>query len=88
VRQRLLVSGRVQGVFFRASTREFARSQGATGWVRNLPNGRVEICVEGTPEQVAAVREWAATDPRFADVERVEVIDEDETQEFSDFSVR
>jgi len=68
-RRRLTVRGRVQGVAFRASTREAARRVGASGWVRNLPDGGVEAVVEGTGDQVAAVLAFCRTGPSFARVD-------------------
>lgn len=58
-RCRAFVSGRVQGVFFRQSTAERAREAGVAGWVRNLPDGRVEMLLEGSPEAIEAVLSWA-----------------------------
>ena len=72
-RAHVLVSGRVQGVFFRHSTQKAARSRGVAGWVRNLPDGRVEACFEGSPQSVDAMIEWCRTGPRHADVNEVTV---------------
>jgi acylphosphatase len=63
-----LVAGRVQGVFFRAATREQAQRLGLTGYARNLPDGRVEILVCGEPDQVAQLREWLRSGPPGARV--------------------
>lgn len=79
VRSHIWVAGRVQGVFFRQETARKARSRGLAGWVRNLPDGRVEAVLEGPPEDVAAVVEWAGSGPPMAHVEHVEV--EEETPE-------
>ncbi len=57
--RRLLVEGRVQGVFFRASTARRAEAAGVVGWVRNLPDGRVEAWLEGPREAVEQVERWA-----------------------------
>ena len=65
---RCLVAGRVQGVFFRASTREQASRLGLTGYARNLPDGRVEVLVCGVPEHVAQLREWLRSGPPMAEV--------------------
>jgi acylphosphatase len=74
--RRLVVHGHVQGVFFRASTRQRAREVGATGWVRNNPDGTVEMVVEGEPDAVSAVERWVRDGgPRGARVERVEAED-------------
>lgn len=69
----LLISGRVQGVGFRAAMAQEARRLGVTGWVRNLADGRVEAMIEGDPERLAAMLEWARHGPPLAFVERVEV---------------
>jgi acylphosphatase len=79
VRSHIWVAGRVQGVFFRQETARNARSRGVAGWVRNLPDGRVEAVLEGPPEDVAAVVEWAGAGPPMARVAHVEV--EEETPE-------
>jgi acylphosphatase len=73
VRYRVLVSGRVQGVFFRDSCRRLAVEHGVTGWVRNLPDGRVEAVFEGLADDVARLVEWARHGPRLAVVEDVSV---------------
>lgn len=58
VARHVLVDGRVQGVFFRASTRREARRAGVRGWVRNRPDGRVEAHLEGPPDAVDEVLDW------------------------------
>ena len=73
VRYRVLISGRVQGVFFRDSCRRLAEQHGVAGWVRNLPDGRVEAVFEGLPEDVCRLLDWAHTGPRLAVVEAVAV---------------
>jgi acylphosphatase len=65
---RCLVGGRVQGVFFRASAREQAQRLGLTGYVRNLPDGRVEVLACGSVEALARMRDWLRTGPPQADV--------------------
>jgi acylphosphatase len=72
-RRHILVSGRVQGVFFRASTRDVAREAGCTGWVRNLDDGRVEAEVQGPAEAVDRVVAHCRSGPSQARVESVEV---------------
>lgn len=67
----LIVRGRVQGVAFRAHTLEEARRIGVAGWVRNRPDGSVEAVVEGTPEQLAAMRSACRQGPRFARVDEL-----------------
>lgn len=66
VRYRVFVSGRVQGVFFRDSCRQIAEELGVTGWVRNLPDGRVEAVFEGTRDDVQKVVDWTRHGPRRA----------------------
>lgn len=88
VRAHIYVSGIVQGVFFRATMREVARRNGVTGWVRNLPDGRVEAVLEGPEEAVKRVIEWAHRGPPLARVERVEVHWERYRGEFDDFTIR
>ncbi|MCH8553347.1 MAG: acylphosphatase [Natronospirillum sp.] len=68
----LLVSGRVQGVFYRGSTQQTAQSLGLTGWVRNLSDGRVEIVAEGEPEQLQKLYDWCHAGPIAAKVSGVE----------------
>lgn len=75
---RCLVAGRVQGVSFRASTREKAMELGVRGWVRNLPDGRVEALLQGEAEAVEALKKWLWRGPTLAQVvdvqsERVEI---------------
>jgi acylphosphatase len=81
IRRRIVVHGRVQGVFFRDATREFAERNGVAGWVRNREDGTVEALLEGTPESVQAVIDFASEGPSHADVRDVDVIDESVTDE-------
>ena len=67
--KRCLVSGRVQGVFFRASTREQAQRLGVTGYARNLPDGRVEVVACGPDERVADLCIWLQSGPPQAQVD-------------------
>jgi acylphosphatase len=76
IRRRVWVSGRVQGVAFRASARHQARAAGVAGFARNLADGRVEAVFEGTPEAVATLLAWCREGPGHARVERVEVSEE------------
>ncbi len=71
-RVHVLVSGRVQGVFFRAHTQEKARSLGLSGWVRNLPDGRVEIVAEGEEGKIDDFLSWVRVGPSAARVEGVQ----------------
>jgi acylphosphatase len=64
-------------VFFRAEARDRARRSGVGGWIRNLPDGRVEAVFEGPPDAVDALVQWCRQGPRGADVQEVEVTGED-----------
>jgi acylphosphatase len=86
-RVRVRVSGRVQGVFFRAETRDRARSLRLDGWVRNAPDGSVEAVFEGDPERVESMVAWCRRGPRGAEVDDVEVVTEEPRDE-QGFSVR
>jgi acylphosphatase len=77
VRRRVVAHGKVQGVFFRDSTREEAERRGVTGWVRNTPKGTVEAVFEGDPDMVDAMIWFVRDGPGSADVDRVEVDDEE-----------
>lgn len=87
VRKRVTVSGRVQGVFFRDSTRERAAAHGVAGWARNMPDGTVEAVLEGEAEAVERVLRFLRSGPSHADVDDVEVRDE-EPEGLSGFSIR
>ena len=73
VRAHVFVSGRVQGVYYRANTRESARDRGVDGWVRNLDDGRVEAVFEGSSEPVEGMVEWCHTGSPSAVVDDVDV---------------
>jgi acylphosphatase len=75
VARRAVVRGRVQGVFFRQATVERARRLGVTGWVRNTPEGTVEIHAEGEPDAVEELLDFARGGPPAAHVDRVDVRD-------------
>ena len=79
IRRRALVSGRVQGVFFRDHTVREAHRLGVAGTVRNLRDGRVEIVAEGPPDAVDALLRWAHDGPGRATVDDVTVVDEEPT---------
>ena len=73
VRYRVLISGRVQGVFFRDTCRRMAERHGVSGWVRNRPDGSVEAVFEGSAGEVSRLVEWSHHGPRSAVVENVRV---------------
>jgi len=87
VRYRVLISGRVQGVFFRDTCRRMAREHGVSGWVRNLPDGRVEAVFEGRAEDVGRLVEWARRGPSRAVVAGV-VVQAEPPEGLSTFLVR
>ena len=70
------VSGKVQGVWYRASTQREAAALGVSGWVRNLEDGRVELVAEGPSDAVGRLEAWLRTGPPHAHVERVDVREE------------
>lgn len=86
VRRHVVVRGRVQGVFFRDSCRQAARSNGVTGWVRNRPDGAVEAVFEGSRDAVDAMVRWCHDGPPRAHVSTVQVDDEQPTGE-TDFAI-
>ena len=87
VRRRVVVHGDVQGVFFRDSTEKEAGSRGVAGWIRNRDDGAVEAVFEGDEDAVTALVEFCRSGPSKADVERVEV-EEEEPEGLDGFSVR
>lgn len=88
VRAHVFVIGRVQGVFFRSETLYEARRRKVTGWVRNLPDGRVEAVFEGERGDVEKLIEFCRRGPPGARVTKVQVFWEDHTEDFKDFKIR
>ncbi len=84
----IFVTGRVQGVFFRQSTRVMAIKNNVNGWVSNLDDGRVEIIAEGDESNINALAEWCKTGPANSRIDEFELIDENSTGEFKIFEVR
>ena len=84
-RVHIFISGRVQGVFFRQKTKQQAERLDVTGWVRNLPDGRVEAVFEGEEKAVKALEEYCHHGPSSAVVTNVDSIWEPYRGEFSDF---
>ncbi len=83
----VFVSGRVQGVGFRWTAIDQAKSLGLAGWVRNLPDGRVEAWIEGAPDAVDAMLAWLETGPQLAEVSGLEV-QRVEPEQLDDFIAR
>jgi acylphosphatase len=75
-RVHVYISGKVQGVWFRASTKKIADELNLNGWVRNLPDGRVEAVFEGNPEAIERILEWCWKGPPGARVDKVEFTEE------------
>jgi len=87
IRKHVIVSGRVQGVWFRGSTQNKAERLGVAGWVRNLSDGRVEAVFEGPVDLVDTAVIWCRSGPSFAAVDSVEV-ESQEPEGLATFSVR
>lgn len=87
-RAHVYVSGRVQGVFFRATTQREASKRNVSGWVRNLRDGRVEAVFEGEEDIVKEMVDFCRHGPSMANVKNVEVEWEENRNEFSEFEVR
>jgi acylphosphatase len=87
-RVRVLISGRVQGVFFRATAAREAGRLGLTGWIRNLPDGRVEGAFQGPESSIDKIVAWCASDRAPGRVAGVDVEPEDIDPREHDFRVR
>lgn len=87
-RAHLFISGRVQGVFYRAFTEDVALSLGLKGWVRNLPDTRVEAVFEGDRELIEKAIKKCYEGPPYAKVEHIDVIWEDNLENLPDFRIR
>jgi len=87
IRVHLIIEGRVQGVWFRESTRRKALSLGVTGWVRNLPDGTVEVVAEGDEDKVKELVKWCHKGPPAAKVTNVREEKEEYLGEFDSFDV-
>jgi acylphosphatase len=88
MRARIVISGRVQGVYFRASARNVACTQQLSGWVQNRIDGAVEALVEGEEEAVQAFIAWCHDGPPGAHVTDVQTVMDQPTGEFQGFRVR
>lgn len=84
----VMITGRVQGVWFRATTRQKAEQIGITGWVRNTRDGCVEAIFEGEENCVKEMIEWCHRGPPLAKIENVEVKNQSLTNGFDDFSIK
>jgi acylphosphatase len=84
----LFISGRVQGVFFRAETQNQAQRLNLKGWVRNLRDGRVEVLLEGDEDNVNRMIAWCHKGPALSIIEKVDYIEELFKDEFDDFEIK
>ncbi|MGC8605413.1 MAG: acylphosphatase, partial [Desulfomonilaceae bacterium] len=87
IRRRVIVTGKVQGVAFRAYSRSAARQIGVVGWVRNLPNGSVETVIEGDSNSVGLMLAWLKKGSPHSKVDDMVIIEERSTGEFTDFEI-
>ena len=84
----IFVTGRVQGVFFRQSTKVMAIQNNVKGWVRNLDDGRVEIVAQGETQDIDNLAHWCKTGPANSRVDEFELSEENISDEFENFEVR
>ena len=84
----VFISGRVQGVFFRSNTKRIADNLGIKGWVRNLPDGRVEVVAEGKKDRIDDLIKFLKKGPEAGIVDNVEIETKDFIGEFQGFSIR
>ena len=87
IRVRLIIKGRVQGVWFRESTRRKARSLGVAGWVRNRSDGSVEVLAEGPEDRVKDLVSWCHNGPPYSEVSQVNESREEWSGEFKSFDI-
>ena len=85
---RIIVSGRVQGVFFRAYTRKTAQRLGLKGYARNLSDGTIEVVAQGSEEMLKKLVEFCRKGPMFAKIENVDINEEKIKEEFERFEIR
>ncbi|HPQ45210.1 MAG TPA: acylphosphatase [Syntrophales bacterium] len=86
-RVHVFVTGRVQGVFFRAETKKQASGFGLAGWVRNLDDNRVEALFEGKGSDIDKILDWCRMGPRLAHVSDIEIIEEEPEGNMGDFRI-
>ena len=84
----VVISGRVQGVWFRASTKQKAEQLGLNGWVKNTFDGDVEAIFEGEENCIREMLDWCHQGPPMAKVEGIKVTEKDPSNGFDDFSIR
>ncbi len=84
----VLISGKVQGVFFRANTKQKAEQLGVTGWVKNTSDGKVEAIFEGDEEDVNEIITWCHQGPSLARVDDVDIKEKEVKNEYNDFKIK
>lgn len=87
-RKHLLISGLVQGVGYRMHTVRQAQHYQLNGWVRNLPDGRVEVIAEGDETQLNGFINWCSQGPHYAEVTNIDITTSPAHDEFADFEIR
>lgn len=87
-RVNVIISGRVQGVWFRAGTKQKADQLGLTGWVKNSSDGCVEAVFEGDEKTIQEMLEWCHIGPSYAKVKDVKITKQSPLNDFNDFSIR
>ena len=87
IRVHIFVSGRVQNVCFRGDTQQIARELEITGWVKNLPDGKVEIIAEGEKEKLKQMVDWVKQGPPAAQVNNIDIEWQEYKGEFKDFHI-
>jgi len=84
----LFIKGKVQGVFFRASTQQKAQKLNLTGWVKNLPNGQVEVVAEGNSRNLKTFLKWIQKGPQLAHITSIDIYWEKPLNKFNSFSIK
>lgn len=88
IRRHVYFSGKVQGVYFRYNTKKKAENEDVTGWVQNLEDGRVEAVFEGPKDRVSEVIRWCSDEQPHAEVQNVEVFEEEYQGNFDSFRIK
>ena len=83
----LVIKGKVQGVYYRASAKEKANELGIKGWIKNIPGGHVEVMASGSKEQLEKFIEWCRQGPKYAHVSDM-IVTKGEQENFNDFSIK
>ena len=83
----LVIKGKVQGVYYRASAREKANELGIKGWIKNTPAGDVEVMASGKKEQLEKFVEWCRRGPKYAEVKDM-IVTKGEIENFNDFNIK